>query len=75
MQVGGTGKERKGGKLPKTKVVHQKPFFERPEHILFRGNEIVVRTDGHMSSGTTVQESEPVRMEIDAASKRIDGRR
>jgi hypothetical protein len=55
MQVDGSGIRGKGGKRPKKKVVYNQPFFERPEHILFRGNEMVIKTNDPISGETTAQ--------------------
>ena len=48
MQVDDAGVERKGKrrKRVKKKVVYKQPFFERPDHILFRGNEMVAKAEG-----------------------------
>ncbi|KAF9792598.1 Rpr2-domain-containing protein [Thelephora terrestris] len=73
MQVDGVEVEGKSRKRPKRNVVFKRPFFERPEHILFRGNEMVVNTDEDMPRETAPRESEPVRMEIDAVPIPIDG--
>ena len=62
MEVSGTRNE---GRQPEKKVVYKQPFFERPEHILFRGNKMVVKTDDPLSSETTTREIELVKMEID----------
>ena len=68
MEVDGTvigGKRHKRSK--KKKVVYKQPFFERPEHILFRGNEIFVKEHEAVSSETIAQGTEPVKMEMDGA--------
>ncbi|KAF9650650.1 hypothetical protein BDM02DRAFT_1353133 [Thelephora ganbajun] len=70
MQLDGVGVEGKKCKRPK-KAVYKQPFFERPEHILFRGNEMVVKTEDPSPHETTAQASESVRMETDAASIQI----
>lgn len=54
--------ERERGKRPKKEVVYKQPFFERPEHMLFCGNGMVVKTGGPMSGETTAQETELVGM-------------
>lgn len=62
MQVDGTrikGRKRKRSK----KGMYKQPFFERPEHILFRGNKMVVKTEDPAPGGTTAQVSESVRIE------------
>ena len=63
MQVDGTGAGGKKRKRPR-KVVYKQSFFERPEHMLFRGNQMIVRTEDLPSHGTT----ESVRMETGAGS-------
>ena len=68
MQVDGTGVEGKKNKRPKKKVVYKQPFFERPEHMLFRGNKLVVKTEDPLLHETTAQASESARMDIDVAS-------
>jgi len=62
------GKKRKRRK----KVVYKQPFFERPEHILFRGNKMVVKTEDLPLGETTAQVSESVSMEVDVAPVSID---
>lgn len=49
-------------------MAYKQPFFERPEHILFRGNEMIVKTDDAVSGEATAQGTGPVGMEIDAVS-------
>jgi len=68
MPVDGAGVGGKRRKRPKKKVVYKQPFFERPEHMLFRGNKMVVRPKDSPPHETTAQLSESVRMETDAAS-------
>ena len=68
MPVDGAGVEGKRRRRPKKKVVYKQPFFERPEHVLFRGNKMVVKTEGPPPHETTAQVSELTRMETDAAS-------
>ena len=53
MQVDGTEVGGKKRKRPKKKVVYKQPFFERPEHMLFRGNKLVVKTEGPPSDEIT----------------------
>lgn len=65
--VDGTGVEGKRRKRPKKKVMYKQPFFERPEHMLFRGNKMVVKTEDSPHE-TTAQVTESTRMETDAAS-------
>ena len=72
MRVDETGIEGKRRKRRKRKVVYKQPFFERPEHILFRGNKMVVRTEDLPLDETTAQASESVSMEVDVASVSID---
>ena len=72
MQVDDVGGEGKSGKRPKKRVVHKRPFFERPEHILFCGNEMVVKTDGPTTSETNHRGPGPARMETDAVPIPID---
>lgn len=58
MQVDGTragGRKRKG-----PRKVYKQPFFERPEHILFRGNKMVVKTEDAPQDETAAQTSESV---------------
>lgn len=71
MQVDGAGVEEKKRTRPKKKAVYKQPFFERPEHMLFRGNRLVVKTEDCSSYETTTQASESARVEIDAASVSI----
>ena len=68
MQVdGSTGAEGKNRrKRSKKKAVYKRPFFERPEQILFRGNEAVVKSDDPIPCETT----EPVGVETETISKR-----
>jgi len=58
MQVDGTRAE--GGKRKRPKKVYKQPFFERPEHILFRGNKMVVKTEDAPQDETAAQASESV---------------
>jgi len=67
MQVDVTEAEGKKRKQPKTNVVYKQPFFERPEHILFRGNRMVVQVEDSPSHETTGQVPESAEMETDAA--------
>ena len=64
MQVDGSGKRRK--RRRHKKGAYKQPFFERPEHILFRGNKVVDKTEDPLAHETTVQASEPARIETDA---------
>lgn len=70
MQVDGVEEKRR--KRPKKKSMYKQPFFERPEHILFRGNEMVVRRGDPMSNEPAAQGSGPVKMEIDPAPTPIN---
>lgn len=70
MQVDSTrakGRRRKRSK----KAVYKQPFFERPEHILFRGNEIVAKLEDPPSHGATAQVPELVRTETGVGSVSI----
>lgn len=67
MLVDGAGVEGKRRKRPKKKVAYKQPFFERPEHILFRGNKMVIRAEDSPPDKTTMQASESARMETDVA--------
>lgn len=64
MQVDGSGRRRK--RRRHKKGAYKQPFFERPEHILFRGNKVVNKTEDPLAHETTVQASEPARIETDA---------
>ena len=68
MPVDGPRVEGKRRKRPRKKVVYKQPFFERPEHMLFRGNKMVVNTEDSPPHETTVQVSESARMDAGAAS-------
>ena len=68
MPVDGTGAEGKRRKRTKKKIVHKQPFFERPEHILFRGNKVVVKTEDPPPHETAGQVSGSTRMETDSAA-------
>ena len=70
-QVDGTRAEGRKRKGPKKKVVYKQPFFERPEHILFRGNKIMVNTEDLPQHETTAQASGSVMIEIDMTSKSV----
>ena len=67
MQVDVTEVEGKRRKRPKTNVAYKQPFFERPEHILFRGNRMVVQVEDSPSHETIGQVPEPDGIETDAA--------
>jgi len=69
MQVDDTrakGRKRKGPK----KVGYRQPFFERPEHILFRGNKMV-RMEDSPPHETAAQASESVMIGADVTSTSI----
>lgn len=53
-QVDGTRAEGRKRKRSK-KAVYKPPFFERPEHILFRGNKMVVKTEDPPQGGMAAQ--------------------
>ena len=74
MQVDNVEDEGKRRKRSKKKILYKQPFFERPEHILFRGNEMIVRRGDPMSNGPAAQGSGLVKMEIDPAPTPIEGR-
>jgi len=66
--VDGTRVEGKRRKRPKKKVVYKQPFFERPEHMLFRGNKMIVKMEDSPPHETTAQVSESTRMDTDATA-------
>jgi len=72
MRVDDVGGGVKSGKRSKKRVVYKRPFFERPEHILFRGNEMVVKTDDPTTCEATARGPEPARMETDAVPTPTD---
>jgi len=67
MQTDVADVEGKRRKRPKKNVAYKQPFFERSEHMLFRGNKIVIQAEDSPSHEATGQVSEPARMETDAA--------
>jgi len=71
MQVDGTRAEGRKRKGPKRKVVYKQPFFERPEHILFRGNKMVVKTEGLPPHETAAQASESGMIGDDVTSTSV----
>lgn len=71
MPVDGTRSEERKRKRPRKKVVYKQPFFERPEHILFRGNKMVVKAEDPPLPKAAVQVSESVMIETDVASTSI----
>ena len=74
-EVHGVGSEGKRRKRPKKKAVRKQPFFERPEHILFRGNEAVVKRNDPVPIDPAVQVLGQIRMEIDVEPTPINGLR
>jgi hypothetical protein len=67
-QADGTRGEGRKRKRSKKKTVYKPPFFERPEHMLFRGNKMVVRTEdppqGGMAAQVPIVEADVVSMTV-----------
>jgi len=66
MQVDDTETEGQKRKRRKKKAAYKQPFFERPEHILFRGNKMVAKMEDLPLDETAAQVSESISKEADA---------